>query len=85
VVFATAFSDRRTQMKHSVSLMAVGTCYLVAAWAVSAQESHTTPKEPGVIILTTFPGDSGPGPRMRRTTVARSGQTMSSISPTLTL
>src|SRR5262249_17350644 len=46
-----------------VSLMALGTCCLVAVWTLPAQDAPATTTEPGVTVLTTFPGDTGPGPK----------------------
>jgi hypothetical protein len=57
-----AVADRRTMMRLSVSLMALGTCYLAAVWTLPAQDAPAT-TEPGVTVLTTFPGDTGPGPK----------------------
>src|SRR5215831_5013599 len=50
-------------MRLSVSLMALGTCCLVAVWTLPAQDAPATTTEPGVTVLTTFPGDTGPGPK----------------------
>src|SRR5262245_59608267 len=50
-------------MRFSVSLAALGTCCLVAVWTLLAQDPSAAAKEPGVTIATTFPGDTGPGPK----------------------
>src|SRR6516225_2105398 len=58
-----AGAGRRTMMKLSVSLKALGTCCLVAVWTLPAQDTPPKTAEPGVTVLTTFPGDTGPGPK----------------------
>jgi hypothetical protein len=60
-------------LKKFGSLMAPAVCALVATWTLPAQEPpatrHAAPappptaREPGVTIVTTFPGDTGPGPK----------------------
>jgi hypothetical protein len=52
-----------TMMRLSASLMALGTCFLVAVWTLPALGAPAAATDPGVTILTTFPGDTGPGPK----------------------
>src|SRR5262245_9621306 len=58
-----AVADRRTMMKLSVSLMALMACCLVAVRTLPAQDAPAAPTEPGITVITTFPGDTGPGPK----------------------
>ena len=50
-------------MRLAVPLVALGMCCLVAVWTIPAQDAPATTNEPGVTVVTTFPGDSGPGPK----------------------